>query len=171
MTTNGDNKEHPWTTGEVAILRRNGHLGAAALAAMLGRSQASVTSAARRFRISLRRQGSRRGSVLGQPRGVSLRSEVRVSLASDRLLAALVVKRMQVDRDADLCPFCGRRPIVNHSTGLCAVCHVRKLTEAHRDALAELEARRELDAAKQMLHRAREAAGETPRGGVRDDDH
>jgi hypothetical protein len=156
MDQKGSTIAHPWTTAEIKLLRANSSLGASALAAMLGRTPASVRRAAVRYRISLRASGERRGLVLGQPRGVSLKRDLRADLARDRRLAELVARNLSLPLDADLCPACARRPITVHSTGLCSVCHLRKLADAHRDAVAEIEARRELLAARQQLHRARD---------------
>jgi hypothetical protein len=154
MDQKGSTIAHPWTTAEIKLLRANSSLGASALAAMLGRTPASVRRAAVRYRVSLRSPGERRGLVLGQPRGVSLKRDLRADLARDRRLAELVARNLSLPRDADLCPACARRPITVHSTGLCGVCHMKKLAEAHRDALAEIAAQRELLAARQQ-HRAR----------------
>lgn len=54
-----------WTTTDIRYLREHAGLGASELAIRMGRSPAAVKRAASRFRISLRRPGSRRGSVLG----------------------------------------------------------------------------------------------------------
>ena len=56
----------PWSTEELRTLRENAQHGAAAVAAMLGRSEAAIWSAAKRYRISLRRRGETRGKILGQ---------------------------------------------------------------------------------------------------------
>jgi hypothetical protein len=125
----------------------------------MGRSPAAVKRAASRFRISLRRPGSRRGSVLGQPRGVSLRRSLRADLVGGRVDPEVLARRMQLDEDAELCPLCVARPIRVAATGLCRVCHLRELAAAHREALEELEAQRVLWTARQQLKRARDRAG------------
>ena len=71
---------------------------------------------------------------------------------------------MKLDADAELCPLCVARPIRVAATGLCRVCHLRELAEAHREAIEELEAQRELWTARQQLKRARERAGEAGEG-------
>lgn len=149
-----------WTTSEIAILRSSGHLGAVAVAAMLGRSVGSVREAARRQRISLRRRGERRGVLLGQPRGVSLRELLPPEVAADRRLAALILERQRVDADAELCPRCATRPASVRQTGLCPPCHKRRLAEVHREIVADQEASRELWQARQAVKRARDKAGE-----------
>ena len=122
----------------------------------LGRSPSSVRKAAYRYRISLRRPGSRRGVVLGQPRGVSLRRELREDLASGRVDPTVLARRMRLDEDAELCPSCAARPVRVRQTGLCRVCHLHRLEQAHREALAELEAQRGLWQSRQELKRARD---------------
>jgi hypothetical protein len=148
-----------WTTTDIRYLREHASLGASELAMRMGRSPAAVKRAAGRFRISLRRPGSRRGSVLGQPRGVSLRRELRTDLTGGRVDPEVLATRMRLDADAELCPLCVARPIRVIATGLCRVCHLRELAEAHREAIEELEAQRELWTARQQLKRARERAG------------
>ena len=56
----------PWSTEELRTLRANAQHGAGAVSAMLGRSEAAIWSAAKRYRISLRRRGETRGKILGQ---------------------------------------------------------------------------------------------------------
>jgi hypothetical protein len=149
-----------WTTSEVRILRDNARLGAVAVAALLGRSISSVEMAAYRHRISLRRTGCRRGSVLGQPRGFSLAAAMRTALVDNPRLADLTARRMTIDRAAELCPHCCLRPIEVVTTGLCAPCHLRSLAEAHREAIEIVRAQRELWASRQELKRARRALQE-----------
>ncbi len=122
----------------------------------MDRSVASVKSAAQRYRISLRKRGSRRGSVLGEARGVTLPPEVREDLRSGTVDAALIAQRMILDRDADLCPYCGRRPIRVMASGLCVPCHKEILIEKHREAIDELLARRLVDRLKQQHKRLRD---------------
>ena len=72
----------PWTTLQLQTLRENASLGAAGLAAILGRSPSSVRAQAARFRISLRTPKCRRGLILGpaswrQPAGDDARGHRR----------------------------------------------------------------------------------------------
>ncbi len=127
-----------WTSKDIAYLRKHAGLGPDDLAERLGRSPAAVKRAASRHRISLRRPGSRKGIVLGQPRGVSLRSDIREDLVTGRIDPALFAERLRIDREAELCPSCAMRPITVGSTGLCRVCHLKRLTEAHREAVRGL---------------------------------
>ncbi len=147
----------PWTTTEIGILRENASLGATALAALLHRSEASVRRAAERHRISLRRPGERRGSVLGQPRGVSLKRQMRDDILCGMVDAAVLAERLRLDAEAELCPACGVRPVRVTTTGLCRACHLSRLADLHREALAEISAQKELWRERQTLHRAREA--------------
>lgn len=147
----------PWSTGDLAFMRANASLGAAQLARLMNRSKGAVEKAASRHGISLRRPGERRGLVLRQPRGVSLRVELRDDLL-DSNFAAAVAARMAIDREADLCPRCVARPITVRATGLCRTCHVHVLTEAHREQTAEIEAQRALWQSRQELKRARDRA-------------
>ena len=137
----------PWTTSELAVMRDNAARGAEVVAELLGRSVASVRQAAHRNRISLRKHGSRKGLVLGQPRGVSLRSEIRDGLVRDRR-DELLERRAQADADAELCPCCGRRPARTRS-GFCVPCTTDRLTEAYEEMTADAAAMRRLWAARQ----------------------
>lgn len=131
----------PWTSRELAELRRLAPLGAATVAALLERSIASVKMAAHRHRISLRPEGERRGLVLGQPRSGSLVSSVRRiaflrQLREDVLAGKADVVRMErriraITHGASLCPRCSVRPVEIERTGLCEDCHVEELAWAH----------------------------------------
>ena len=145
---------------ELRELREHGRLGAGAVALLLGRTISSVKSAASRAGISLRQPGSRRGLVLGQPRACSLRPALRGDLVDGRVDAEAVRRRMDLDHDAALCPTCARRPVEGR-LGVCRVCHLRKLTEAHLGAIEVLDAQRALWASRQCLKRTRDmqAAG------------
>jgi hypothetical protein len=129
----------PWTAEDLAYLREHGHEGAVAVAAALGRSEGAVRVAASRARISLRQTGSSAGPILGQPRGVSLRRDLREALLAGNVDPELLAQRMRTDADAELCPSCATRPIRVKAAGTCRVCHLRRLADAHREALAERE--------------------------------
>lgn len=161
----------PWTSSEIATLREHAHLGATAVATLLGRSVRAVRLAASRNRISLRRQGERRGIILGQPRAVSWSSQsgagadsTRLSAIREDALAGVIdlgdlerrALEEMVSRTRSLCPSCGARPQERRSTGLCEPCHLRGLARAHRDEMDRREARRDLWAARQAKHRAGE---------------
>lgn len=157
-----------WTSREVELLRQNAHLGARTLAEMLGRSVGSVEQQAHRQRISLRQEGSRRGPLLGQPRGTSFVDYRRSFYAAPRMredalagkvdLAVLEAQVIRMVREGTrpLCPSCGKREQTVNSTGLCSPCHLRRLAAAHLDRIAETEAQRNLDSARQQAKRARD---------------
>lgn len=132
----GTMSKRAWTTAELACLRENRELGAAALAELLDRSLWSVKRAAYRQRISLRRPGDARGHVLGQPRTLRLRVDAREAM---RMTPDLYAQRLRVSRQASICPECARRPIQVETSGLCQPCHARHLERLYRDAQGELD--------------------------------
>lgn len=150
-------KTKPWTVRELEELRRLAPLGAAAAALALGRSVSSVELAAHRHRISLRRAGERRGSILGQPRGLRAEGELRrlrEGVLSGALDPAEVEARgAAVLLGADLCPACAARPPEVASTGFCRPCHLRALAHGAAHVRAETSARRAWDAERQRRHR------------------
>lgn len=148
-----------WTGSEIAFLRRNAAMGAAAIARELGRSVGSVEQQAYRLRISLRQRGSRRGSVLGQARGISIRAAMREDVLAGRVSATTINERLRIDREAELCPSCAVRPAAVQSSGLCRICHNHALADAHREALAVIESQRDVWQSRQELKRARDAIG------------
>lgn len=131
-------KLEPWSTAELSTLREHAALGAATLAAMLGRSERAVRAKASELALSLRRDGETRGR---RPAGLD-------PLA----LAAIRERRTHLE---GLCPLCSRRPIEVKRAGCCQVCYQRELADAHRDAAARAASARELDAARQEKHRTR----------------
>lgn len=157
--------ERPWTSKDVDLLRKSAHLGAEAVAELLERSIGAVRQQAWRMRISLRRLGERRGLILGQPRGVSLRSETATALNLGQLREDVLVRAVDPGRierrvrdevlGTELCPGCARRPQEVKSMGLCENCHLRLLAEAHRLEPDRIEAQRELDRERQRKSRRR----------------
>lgn len=97
--------------------------------------------------------------------------EGRVSL--EDLLAAADAD-MQAE-SVDLCPSCSRvlRRGEGYKDGLCAVCHLNRLRDAHYEELAKLVAIREYNVAKQQLKRLRRRMGveapRAPKGKVAED--
>jgi hypothetical protein len=120
----------PWTSLELRFLRESAHLGRRELARLLGRSEGAVRHAAARYGISLRREGERRGSIIGAGRGHA--GALRAAIAADpgRLAAALA---------APLCPDCGRRPALVRASGLCEPCHVAYLERLYAAARPDRE--------------------------------
>lgn len=170
----------PWTSKEIAELRRVGDLGAELAAELLDRSVESVRQAAKRHRISLRQAGSRRGLILGQPRGVSF-LDVKASAAEVGALAE--IRKLTLEGELDpakledavmrytrwiaagspLCPNCVARPAENNRTGFCTPCHLKALAQAHRDDQATLDAKREHARERQRSVRRRKPLKSQPK--------
>lgn len=149
-------------------LREHAHEGAVVVAMMLGRSEHSVRQAAKRYRVSLRRKGERRGLILGQTRRWADGAQTgvdgsRLAVIREEVLAgavdmATLEARIRVSVSGPrrpICPSCCQREQERPSTGLCEVCHLRELARAHRDEVERREARRELWQARQEKSRAR----------------
>lgn len=162
-------ESRPWTAGDVEFMRRNADSGALWIALQLGRSVGSVKAAANRNRISLRRKGEARGHLLGQPRSESWRELREMGLNNpDKVRQAVIDGDLNLeDVEATLraiadgttnriCPACTVRT-ADRPTGWCTPCYTRELARAHRDATDRIEARRDLDAARQGKSRARRA--------------
>jgi hypothetical protein len=158
----GRTEPRPWTTREVERLRDLAPLGARRVAEELGRTVWSVTKAAQRHRISLRQPLSRSGLVLGQPRGVSARSDPRIARLRADVLSGKVdpgrvveVGRASLLPDTRVCPACGVRPVTVSLTGFCRPCHLRALAAGHAHELQVRQAARELDRERQRKHRSK----------------
>lgn len=149
--------KRPWTTTELGQLRElaSAGIGLPAIAVLLERSPKSVERQASRHRISLRTPGERRGLIMGEQNRRRLDPELREAVflgvsdpvAAERRSTAL----------GELCPGCSLR-YVNTRSGLCDVCHLKRLAAGHRDELAVRDSRLELDAARAMKYRARKAS-------------
>ncbi len=153
------------------MLRAVAATGAEAAAIILGRSVASVRTAAARHRISLRQPGERRGLVLGQPRGQSwarLRDAADLAVAARTVREAILAgevdparlervarRALLIASGAPLCPACATRPQERSTTGLCEDCHLRELARAHREDQSRQEAQRELWRERQRKTRDR----------------
>ena len=118
----------PWTVTEEQALRLMAHLGDAHLAIIFERSRVAIRMKAHRLGVSVRRCGD----------------EV---VLDARMLATI--------RDGAVCPACGVRLVAVRSTGVCGRCHYARLAQAQSDVLAEAEAVRLYDAARQRVSRAR----------------
>lgn len=169
-TTEWKQSRKNWTGKEVQTVRDYSHLGVQALSEMLGRSESSIEHLAHRLRISLRRKGEQRGTILGQPRGVRWIDQEGVDRARLSAIRADIVegntnpaelesrvREIALGSDKPICPSCGVRPQVRPTTGLCEVCHLRALAQAHRDDQATRDAQRELWRARQESSRSRRA--------------
>lgn len=163
-------KTREWTLSEIETVRTNADLGAEALAQILDRSQNSIRQLAKRQRISLRQRGERRGLVLGQPKGTrwidqdgvdkarlaAIRNDV-LDGSTDPANLESRIREIALGSQKPTCPSCGVRPQDRPTTGLCEVCHLRALAQAHRDDQATREAKRELWRARQESSRSRRA--------------
>jgi hypothetical protein len=163
-------ESNPWTSSEIATLRRLADQGAQVVAAELGRSVNSVKQMAKRQRLSLRRRGSRSGLLLGQPRGKSWLELRHEGITTERLKAIredalsgdvdLTTLEAQIvaiakGREPELCPQCATRYVQRAASGLCAPCHLRILSRLHQDAVDTRNAERQLWAARQENSRDR----------------
>lgn len=144
MAISDGKMRRPWTTAEIASLRENRELGAAALAELLDRSVWSVRHAAYRFGVSLRRPGVACGYRIGKPHGVVLSGELRAAIAKAPELCQDVVDRSRAERSTPICPDCGRRPVEVLTTGLCRSCHIDLLERVYRDCGSDRERLTEL---------------------------
>lgn len=169
------NSQKPWSSGELHYMRQHASEGANAIAEALGRSYESVRQAARRNRISLRKEGERRGLLLGQPKHSSwldLRKQgingTRLEQIRQDALAGLIdlgelerqIAEIAKGKEPELCPQCTTRYVARSSTGLCAPCHLRILARLHQDAVDHRNAERQLWAARQENSRNRRKEGD-----------
>ena len=94
---------------------------------------------------------------MGQPAGV----RVADLPSGDPLVAALIAQKAAIDTNAATCPSCGRFA-VETAHGFCRACWLEKVAISHRQTLLQLEAQRQLWAARQAERRAREALAADP---------
>jgi len=95
-----------------------------------------------------------------------LPKSVQKAIARGDMTLDEALERARAGIGAELCPECSCREIATSFTGLCLVCHERRLTEGNLQRLAELEAVRAHNAAKTAVKRTRIELGvPTPRGG------
>jgi hypothetical protein len=126
--------EKAWNRHDLYVLRHFGHLGAAALAVKLGRTEAAIRSAANRYRASLRRRGETRGRLFGIPAGADsplirrIRADVLAGLADMTVIERRVVLSAS---GAPLCPSCAMRHVEVERSGLCEDCHMTGLALGH----------------------------------------
>jgi hypothetical protein len=158
----GTFEARPWTTRELEQLRELAPLGARRAAEVLGRSLWSVVKAAQRHRISLRQPRSRRGLILGQPRGVSSSADPRIARLRADVLSGEVdpgrvveVGRASLLPDTPVCPACGVRPVTVSLTGFCRPCHWRARAAGPAHEREVRQAARELDRERQRKHRSK----------------
>lgn len=156
------NEARPWTVNELQVLRDNARHGVHVVALLTGRSVKSVKRAAERNRISLRRKGERRGSVLNERRPGEDSARLRILDGTgdqgrvDHYVALEAAARR--GQPADLCPSCTARPVERPRTGLCHPCHLMALADAHRHDQARAEGQRQLWTERQRKHRGDDTA-------------
>ena len=125
-------ERRPWTVQEEAALAMLAYLGAEQVALVLGRPRDAVKKKANRLGVSVRKT-----------------SEINVTVLSPE-----AIRRIRERDPGILCPACGRRLAVP-ATGICGVCHKQALTQVHRERVAELQAQRDYNQAKQEFSRLR----------------
>ena len=123
-----------WTHAEEEALRYLSHLGARACSEAFERPIESIKHKARQLGVSLRRR--KRGPDLA-------------------LSGETVLRRIRELSEASMCPGCGFRFAGVKSTGLCGICHVKRLKAVHEDEIVKIEAQRELWAVRSKLQRRR----------------
>lgn len=139
-----------WTHAEEEALRILAPLGGSACALAFDRSLKSIERKAASLGVSLRRRSY--GGNLGETSPATLR-------------------RVRELSEAQLCPACGFRFASVKATGLCGLCHVKRLRDVHEEEIVKAEAQRELWAARSKLQRRRrELATLTQSGNGADSD-
>lgn len=129
----------PWSHAEEEALRILAPLGGKACALSFARSLKSIERKAASLGLSMRRKSY--GGRTGETTTATLRR----------------VKELE---DALLCPGCGFRLAAVKETGLCGLCHVKRLTAIHQAEIVKIEAQRELWAARSKLQRRRRSLAE-----------
>lgn len=92
----------------------------------------------------------------------------REDLLAGRVSLDELVATADADMQAqtvELCPECSRHPIrTDHKSrvGMCSVCWLHRLRDAHLEELARMQALREVQRAKQSAKRARDRVGVVP---------
>jgi hypothetical protein len=159
----------PWTSKEIAQLRKLAPLGARAVAEALGRPVGSVRAQAYGQHISLRRSGERRARIMGQPRSASFVQDPRLRELRAQDLELPGRRRrngpsygrnlgedLALQRDAPLCPACGARPQETRE-GWCRVCGLKQIVEVYERRTQAMVASDDHAAARQRRHRLVEA--------------
>ena len=134
----------PWTHAEEDALRVLSPLGGKACALAFDRTLKSIERKAARLGVSLRRRTC--GGNPGETSPATLR-------------------RVRELSEASLCPACGFRFAGVKATGLCGLCHVKRLRAVHEEEIVKAEAQRELWAARSKLQRRRRELASLRQGG------
>lgn len=124
----------PWSHAEEEALRILSPLGGKACALAFGRSLKSIHRKAAKIGVSMRLRSS------GDRWGIT---------------SPATLRRVRELSQASLCPACGFRFAGVKETGLCGLCHVKRLTAVHQAEIVKIEAQRELWAVRSKLQRRR----------------
>jgi hypothetical protein len=124
----------PWSYAEQEALRILAPLGGRACALTFDRSLKSIHRKAAKIGVSMRPR------TLGDKWGTT---------------SPAVLRRVRELSDAMLCPECAVRFVGVATTGLCGMCHMRRLAEVHKEQIEQADAQRELYAARSKLYRRR----------------
>jgi len=128
-----------WTHSEEEALRILAPLGGKACALAFGRSLKSIHRKAAKIGVSMRRRSS------GDKWGIT---------------SPATLRRVRELSEASLCPACGFRFAAVKTTGLCGLCHVKRLTAVHQEEIVKADAQRELWAVRSKLQRRRRSLAE-----------
>jgi len=132
-----------WTCTEEAALKVLAPLGGRACALTFDRSAKSVERKAARLGISLKRR-----KLWGKTGGT---------------VTPATLRRVRELQSASLCPDCGFNFAAVPSTGLCTMCHFKRLKAVHEEEIKKADAQRELWKVRSKLYRRRRALVEAQR--------
>ena len=138
----------PWSHAEEEALRVLSPLGGQACALAFDRSLKSIHRKAAKIGVSMRPR------TLGDKWGTT---------------SPAVLRRVRELSDALLCPECGVRFVGVEKTGLCGVCHMKRLRAVHEEQIEAADAQRELWAARSKLRRRRRKFGAAETAQVADE--
>lgn len=139
----------PWSHAEEEALRILAPLGGKACALSFDRSLKSIHRKAAKIGVSMRPRS------LGDKWGTT---------------SPATLRRVKELSQASLCPACALRFVGVAKTGLCGMCHLKRLAAVHLEQVEQADAQRELWAARSKLQRRRRKfdAGSSLRGGLGD---
>jgi len=129
-----------WTHAEEEALRILAPLGGKACALAFDRSLKSIHRKAAKIGVSMRPRS------LGDKWGIT---------------SPATLRRVKELSQASLCPACGFRFAGVKETGLCGLCHVKRLKAVHEEEIAKIEAQCALWAVRSKLQRRRRSLADT----------
>jgi hypothetical protein len=80
---------------------------------------------------------------------------LQTSVARGDVSLLELLEALTSSQNAELCPWCGCRPVALNHFGLCAVCSRKRLTEIQEERLVALDAHREANRVKTAIKRSR----------------